>query len=262
MRRTGLLKLQLPIAPPRPQTLRCQSAKRILRLDSHSMEKHPVAAHAARRAEPCGGFGKSGVVHEISGDLTTHLLRFRAAAFRFDQLRLRAPRAFGLSPPFPRGFRQLLQLLRLDRFIDFLQQPPPSGLPVHRLRARIRNRHTQPRWNMTQSDRRRDLVHMLTARPARAREHLLNIGVAQFFHSDDFVPTRKIVLCRTHFGRAIVPHGPNIKHGSCKTTPRHPAAKITFPAETATPPIRRRFAPEKSGKQDDAPPQTLHRHFR
>ena len=111
---------------------------------------------------------KNGVVHRISGDLATQLFRFRAAALRFNQLRLCAPRALGLSTPFPRGLSQLRQLFRLGRFIDFLQQPPPRRLPVHRLRARIRNRHTQPRRNMAQSDSRRDLVHMLTAGPARA----------------------------------------------------------------------------------------------
>ena len=132
------------------------------------MEKHPVAAHPTGGTEPCGGFGKIGVVHRKLVDLATQFFRFRAAALRFNQLRLCAPRALGLSPPFTRGLRQLSQLFRLGRFIDFLQQPPPRRLPVHRLRSRIRNRHTQPRRNMAQSDSRRDLVHMLTARSARA----------------------------------------------------------------------------------------------
>ena len=109
-----------------------------------------------------------GSVTGFSRDLAAHLFCFRAAALGFDELRFRSPRTLGFSPAFAGSLGQLRQFLSLGGFVNFPKQPPPRRLSVHRLRARIRNCHTQTRGNMTQGDGGRDLVHMLPAGPARA----------------------------------------------------------------------------------------------
>ena len=66
MRRARLEKLQLPVAPLGLDTLCGHRPNGVLWLDSHSMEKHAIAAHAACGAESSGGFRKSGAVHKNS----------------------------------------------------------------------------------------------------------------------------------------------------------------------------------------------------
>src|SRR5205823_12279152 len=81
--------------------------------------------------------------------------------------RFSSPFLFADGPLFGAFLRALLS--------DCFSQSLSRGSPVHRLRTRILYRHANSRGPMTQRDRCRNFVHVLTARAGGTRKRLLQV---------------------------------------------------------------------------------------
>jgi hypothetical protein len=79
--------------------------------------------------------------------------------------------------------------------LQFCQQPFASQLAVHELRAGFLNGYADVSGNMTQSNARCDLVHVLTSRTGSATKCFLQIGFVQcsnLFHTSAVRPAKKL----------------------------------------------------------------------